>query len=228
MSFRKFAVLILLSLLGTVGKLRAQVGVYIGFSATDFSGISCLAPTGTTCANGAVYPQQGSAKPLGLLLGGYYDFKTYGPVRLGVDVRYNHESSNKAAADNVGGKNAVFSDTGLAGVRGSFKVHPNWFRPYVQASVGITKSNITEPSCITTTGATILCSGTTLNTPRTTDTFLRYEAFGGADVKVFPILDLRIIEVGVGNMNRVGSGTSGTTSSVGVKSIGAGIVFHLP
>ena len=46
------------------------------------------------------------------------------------------------------------------------------------------------------------------------------------DVRVFPILDVRVIELGIGGMDRVGPGLS--ASSLGVKSISAGIVFHLP
>ena len=44
--------------------------------------------------------------------------------------------------------------------------------------------------------------------------------------QLLPMLDLRPIELGIGNMNRIGSGSG--SNSVGVKSIGAGIVFHLP
>ena len=71
----------------------------------------------------------------------------------------------------------------------------------------------------------------------------RYEGFVGADVRIAPILDWRVIEVGIGNMTRIGDGTVVTTSasatgvpvttaptssSIGVRSIGAGLVFHLP
>ena len=230
MSFRKFVVLVSLSLLGAVGRLHAQAGVYVGFSATDFSGITCLAVAG--CSNGTPTLQQGSVKPTGLLLGGYYDFKTFGKIRVGADVRYNHDGANKSAADGAGGENSMSAQTVLGGVRGSyvFGQHYRWLRPYAQMSLGRTSSNVTEPSCVTTsgTGGTLLCSGLSSNTPRKMDSFFRYEAFAGADIRIFSILDLRLVEVGIGNMNRIGSGTSGTSSSVGVKSIGAGVVFHLP
>jgi hypothetical protein len=56
-----------------------------------------------------------------------------------------------------------------------------------------------------------------------------YEGFVGVDLHVFPLIDLRPVELGIGNMNRFGSGSGfDETSSVGVKSIGAAIVFHLP
>ena len=56
-----------------------------------------------------------------------------------------------------------------------------------------------------------------------------YEGFVGVDIHVLPLLDLRPIEVGIGNMNRVGSGSSiDGSSSVGVRSLGGGVVFHLP
>jgi hypothetical protein len=62
--------------------------------------------------------------------------------------------------------------------------------------------------------------------PRRYDNFLQYEGFVGADIRLFSIMDLRVPELGIGNMNRVGSGNG--TSSFGVKSIALGIVFHLP
>jgi hypothetical protein len=48
----------------------------------------------------------------------------------------------------------------------------------------------------------------------------------GVDIHVFPLIDLRPVELGIGNMNRFGSGNG--TSSIGVRTIGAAIVFHTP
>jgi hypothetical protein len=56
-----------------------------------------------------------------------------------------------------------------------------------------------------------------------------YEGFAGINIHIFPVIDLRPVELGIGNMNRFGTGGSPDgPSSVGVKSIGAAIVFHMP
>jgi hypothetical protein len=72
-------------------------------------------------------------------------------------------------------------------------------------------------------------SSTGVYSARTEDSFVQYEGFAGLTIHVFPIIDLRPIELGIGNMNRVGSTATGDgPGSIGVKSIGAAIVFHLP
>jgi hypothetical protein len=58
---------------------------------------------------------------------------------------------------------------------------------------------------------------------------MMYEGFAGVDIHVFPVIDLRPVELGIGNMDRFGSSATGDgPGSVGVMSIGAAIVFHLP
>ena len=107
----------------------------------------------------------------------------------------------------------------LGGVRGSFHTPISWLTPYAELAAGRTSTNATEPSCETTAGAIYLCQGgVTTASPRKFDSFVQYEAFGGIDLHVLPIVDLRVIEFGVGNMNRIGSGYG--SSSVGVISVG--------
>ncbi|SEG01516.1 hypothetical protein SAMN05421819_1691 [Bryocella elongata] len=217
-----------------VAKAQTQAGVYVGYAATRMSDISCLS-TSVACSNGTAAVNgttvsTGHLNPSGVFVGGYYDWRKFGPMTLGFDVRYMDARSNKSAVTSGGGENMVTSNTVLGGVRGSFPTPIHWIRPYIQASVGHTSSNVTEPTCITGGGGTLLCSSTTVTSPvpRQYDSFFTVEGFGGVDIRISSFLSLRAIELGYGNMNRLGNGTSGTTSSVGLSSVGAAVILHLP
>jgi hypothetical protein len=201
--------------LGCAVAARAQAGVYVGFQATQLSGITCFDPQDQcSSANGKVNPQ-------GFQAGAYYDFRNFGPVRLGIDFRGGTMRSNKSATSSGGGKDTTDLDNALLGVRGSFHTHYSWLSPYVQISAGYAKSNATLPLG---TGLVV-----TDPLPRTEDNFLMYEGLAGVTIHIFPMIDLRPIELGIGNMNRFGSsGAEDGPSSIGVKSIGAAVVFHLP
>lgn len=188
--------------LGMGARAQAQAGVYATYSASKLSGITCFATAPSTCTSAG-----GVVSPSGLQGGVYYDFKKLGPIRLGADLRYGSFHSNKSAASTTGGKNATTADTTLVGVRAVFKTPFSYLKPYVEGAGGWTRSDVTELT-------------------HTYDNFAQYEVFAGADVKVLPIVDLRAIELGIGNMNRFGTGNG--TSSVPVKTIAAGLVFHLP
>jgi hypothetical protein len=119
----------------------------------------------------------------------------------------------------AGGKDVTGFDNVLVGARGSFHTRYSWLNPYAQISVGYARSNATEP-----VAGTISVNSTPV--PRPEDNFILYEFFAGLDLHVFSTVDLRPVELGIGNMNRFGSGNG--PDSVGVKSIGAAIVFHMP
>jgi hypothetical protein len=191
---------------------QAQLGAYGLFSATGLSGIQCYDSQGK-CSSGG-----GKVNLTGLSGGLYYDFKTVGPVRLGVDFRGGAGHSNKSATSSAGGKDATGQQDFLAGVRGSIHTPISWLRPYAQVSAGWVHSDATEPFGTTTNGV--------VGGPRLYDNFVAYEGFVGADINVLPMLDLRAIELGIGNMNRFGTGSG--SSSAGIKSIGVGVVLHLP
>jgi hypothetical protein len=249
MNFRKSLVAVLMGLgtgLGCATAAQAQVGVYIGYTGMRLSGIQCLVTqtvsdsatppyTPLQCTNGANGPvvnstgtvltpgQTGDVNPSGIQFGGYYDFKTIGPVRLGIDLRGGDFHSNKSATSFAGGKNATGFDDGLVGVRGSFHTKYSWLSPYAQISVGYARSNATEPF-----GSPNVVASPTFS-PRTEDNFVIYEGFAGVDIHVFPLIDLRPVELGIGNLNRFGTtGTGDGPGSIGIKSIGAAIVFHSP
>ncbi|MBB5066792.1 hypothetical protein [Granulicella mallensis] len=209
---------------------RAQAGVYIGYSATRMTGITCFDPQtadpGAQCFTtnpSALTTPNNHVNPSGVFLGGTYDFRNVGPVRLGVDLRYNHDRANKSASSGAGGLNTTGANTVLAGIKGTVHTPVKWLKPYAEMAFGWTSSNVTEPF------GTSISFPSSPTPPRLYDNFFRYEGFIGADIRIAPTIDIRAIEFGLGNMNRLGStGTPGSTTSVGLQSIGAGIVFHLP
>ena len=225
MVLRKAVGLGLTAFLCLAGAAHAQLGVYGMYEGTDVTNVTCLALQATPseqCSS-----PNGAVKPFGGVGGAYYDFKTFGLVRLGIDARGEFLHANKSAADSTGQSGATRLHGALGGVRASFHTRYNWLKPYAEVGVGWVNSNVTEPSCLTNTGITPACGGGSFNpTPRKFDNFLKYEGLVGVDIRVFPIVDLRPIELGIGEMNRVGTGNG--DSSLGVKSIGAGLVFHLP
>lgn len=196
---------------------HAQAGVYIGYQATDLSGITCfaIAPNQCSSTGGKIYPA-------GFQAGAYYDFHNFGPMRFGLDFRGGTMHSSKSATSSAGGSDTTVLDNALLGARGSFHTPISWLNPYVQVSAGYARSNATLPFGSSLTTTTPL--------PRIEDNFLMYEAFVGLSIPIFPMIDFRPIELGLGNMNRIGN--SGATvdgpSSIGVKTIGASVVFHMP
>lgn len=207
--------------LGLSAAARAQFGVYGMYSVTHYSGIRCLSTAPVECANGASAGQTGVIDPLGGSGGVYYDFKSFGPVRVGVDLRAGANHNNKSGSSATGGNGSAGGQYVLGGLRGSVHTPFPWLKPYAQISVGYTHSDVTEPTDATTTGS--------VGAPRYYDKFIQYEGFVGADIRIASFLDYRAVEVGLGNMNRIGSGSSlDGSSSVGVKSLSTGVVFHLP
>jgi len=217
MCFRKLLFVGVAVFLCLAGTARAQFGVYGMYEGTDTTSITCLSTTVACSSPG------GNVKPFGGVVGVYYDFKTIGPMRLGGDFRGEFLHANKSAADSVGGQGVTRVHSALGGVRASFKTPISFLRPYAQISAGWASSNATERCVVTATFSGGICSA-----EAPFDNFLKYEVFAGADIRVFPILDLRPIELGIGGMSRIGSGSSGGSTSLGVRSIGAGLVFHLP
>jgi hypothetical protein len=90
----------------------------------------------------------------------------------------------------------------LGGVRASVHTPFNWLRPYAQISGGLGRSN-----------ADLL-----ILDPRSYQNYTQVEGFVGADIPILPILDLRAIELGAGEM-------FGPTNH-SIQSIGIGVVFH--
>jgi hypothetical protein len=199
MGFRK---LILSGVAALSCVAHAQLGVYGMYEGTQVSNVSCLG-VGVPCTSGG-----GSVNPFGGVGGVYYDFKSFGPVRFGADLRGELLHANKSAASPIGGDGSTRVHDALGGLRASFTTPINFLRPYAQVSAGWASSDVANLNIETYTN------------------YVKYEVFAGADIRVFPILDVRPIELGFGGMSRVGNGSG--NSSLTVKSIGAGVVFHLP
>jgi hypothetical protein len=214
MNFGKWMAVVFLGL-GCGLTARAQYGAYFGYTGERLGGITCKSFIGTMndCSATTASLSGGSTttsttdavNPSGMYFGGYWDFKTLGPVRLGADVRYYNMRSNKSASTSAGGPNSTTANTILGGIRGSFRAHYTWLRPYGEIAAGRTSTDAA-------------------NGPGSFSSYLRYQGFAGVDIRILPVLDLRAVEVGIGNMNATGGGSG----SISVRSIGASVVFHTP
>jgi hypothetical protein len=176
---------------------RAQFGVYGTVTGERFGGFQCQVTTGCAASGGV-------AKPYGGTFGGYYDFRSIGPVRLGVDVRGSVLNSNKSAVTNNSSIDFVRHYSALGGVRAEFRTPLKWLHPYGQISAGLGRSNAAFVD----------------NNPELYQNFTQVEGFAGADISILPVLDLRAIELGAGE--------AFGTSSHSIQSIGIGVVFHTP
>ncbi len=211
---------------------QAQFGVYGIYQGTSLTGIPCLSSTGV-CSNqpdvGPLQPGDNKVDPTGGFGGIFYDFRSYGPIRLGVDLRAGELHANKSAVSSAGGKDITTAQSYLGGVRGEVRTPISWLKPYAEILFGYTRSDAAVPICETTTGGTYLCNGSVgTPAPRALDSYLQYEGLIGADIRITSFLDLRAPELGLGEMNQVGNSNNASTSSIGVRSVGAGIVLHLP
>jgi hypothetical protein len=120
MNFGKWMAVVFLGL-GCTLAAHAQFGVYFGYTGERLGGIpcksfigtanNCSATTATLSGTGSSTALNDAVNPSGIYFGGYYDFKTIGPVRLGASVRYYDAKSNKSASTSAGGPNATSSNT---------------------------------------------------------------------------------------------------------------------
>lgn len=194
MNFPKMFLLSALGALGCMSAAQGQFAAYGTVNGAKVNGITCTDPQHICASN------DGSVRPYGGTLGVFYDFRSYGPMRLGADVRTSFMNTNKRADVYQGGTGIVRNYTGLAGARGTFNTRYKILRPYVQISGGFSRTNAIVP------------------TPGLFQTFGLVEGFAGLDLAVASNVDLRAIEFGAGEM--FGS------SSHSTQSIGLGIVFH--
>jgi len=188
---------------------HAQAGVYGLFTVDRQSGInsSPILPAGVAYNN--------SVNPLGFTGGAFYDFKSFGPVRLGVDLRGSTVNAHRGAQANSDGAGAhIYS--GLGGIRLSFHTPIKFIKPYVEGAAGIGRSNYGV-----LTNANIY---TYVNPGVQTISNLEYHGYGGVDVPFAPFADWRVFEVGYGALNSFGN----AAHTYPIISISTGVVFHLP
>jgi hypothetical protein len=217
MIFRK-AVLFLAAAIATTTIAHAQLGVYGTITVNRLSGQqgSPLAPLNADPAGcvGAAAPGckvNNSVDPIGGTGGVYYDFKTLGPVRLGVDVRASVTDSKQGVYTVSRGSGTRIYST-LGGIRASFHTPIKVIKPYIQVSAGLGRSDYGLALIGSPPGKLV-----TVNN-------LQYEGFAGVDLRLLPFMDFRVVELGYGALNSFG--TNSHTYPIGT--ISSGVVFHLP
>ncbi|HEX4154785.1 MAG TPA: hypothetical protein VHY48_04150 [Acidobacteriaceae bacterium] len=173
---------------------RAQFGVYGTVTGERVTGFICQDPQGHCAAS------NGTVKPYGGTFGGYYDFRSLGPFRVGVDLRGSVLNSNKSATLYASSTDLVRHYAALGGLRAEARTPFHWLHPYVEAAAGLGRSNAT--SVVATQY----------------QNYTQVQGFVGADITLLPMLDLRAIELGAGEMFG--------PSSHSIQSIGIGVVFH--
>ena len=192
---------------------QAQAGVYGAFTATRIGSLQSSPFAAFTNANGGT---KATVDVSGGTFGGYYDFKTVGPVRLGADVRGNVESSTRGAGvDSVGTGAHLYSV--LGGVRGAFHTRYSFLEPYVQLSGGLGRSDY---------GLNRQVNGTTppLNGSYLLQNSFEYHVFAGADIHLASFLDYRVVELGYGGLAAFGN----NSHNYSLRSVGTGLVLRLP
>lgn len=173
----------LFALVSAVPPAQAQFGGYAMFTAERLSGLSDSPRRDPTVA------YIDSTNPVGGTFGGFYDVRTIGPARLGVDARFSHTTDQRSAQrDKTSAGTHVY--TTLAGIRASFHTPIQPLVPYAQVSAGLGRSDY---GIVFATDASGRQKASTVNS-------LAYHAFVGVDYNLLPFLGLRVFEVGYGGL----------------------------
>jgi hypothetical protein len=199
MNFRRIFVLAVLIGMGCASAARAQFAAYGMLNGERLKAVKCTDPQ-ITCAS-----NDGTVRPYGGTLGASYDFRSYGLMTLGIDARASFLDSNKSAFSYQGGDDFARHYSILGGARGTFKTPYKVLRPYVQISAGLGRTDATTPPVQPKLNLVY-------------QSFTQVQGFAGLDLALFQNVDLRVIELGAGEMFG--------PSSHSVQSIGFGIVFH--
>jgi hypothetical protein len=207
MSFRKAVFLVAALAVATTASAHAQFGAYGMFTVDRLSNIAS-SPLPQSTDTTAV--RSNSVDPLGGTGGVYYDFMKLGPVRLGLDVRGSLLHTKRGAYVNFNGPGArVYS--ALGGVRAVFHTPFVPLKPYIQGSVGLGRSDYGLYNSVG-------------SSPNGIYSNFEYEGLAGLDIKLLPIMDYRVVELGYGGLNPFG--TNG--HNYPIKQVSMGFVFHLP
>ena len=193
---------------------HAQVGVYGEFTVNRLTGMAS-SPEPTPNITSA---RANSVDPLGGTGGVYYDFWKLGPVKLGADLRGSILTTKRGAYVNFDGGGArIYS--ALGGVRAVFHTPVAPLKPYIEGAAGLGRSDY---------GLLYNGAGVTSNSIVGNSTVLRnnfqYQFFAGLDIKVLPIMDYRVAELGYGGLDPFGT----YSHNYPIKSVSMGFVFHLP
>jgi len=207
MNFRRIFFLGVLVGLGCATVAQAQFAAYGMVTGERLRDIVCSEPGGCASTSNQLVPvgAKSGVDPYGGTLGVFYDFRSFGPVTLGADVRATFLDTDKAAYAYQASSASQRHDSVLGGARLTFKTPLKFLRPYAQISAGVGRSDATQPPIPTTLALDYR-------------TFTQVEGFVGLDLALWDNVDFRPIEFGVGEL--FGS------SSHNIQSIGIGIVFH--
>ena len=144
----------------------------------------------------------------------YYDFLKLGPLKLGADLRGSILHTKRGAYINFDGPGARIYSV-LGGVRASFHTPIKSLKPYIQGSFGLGRSDY---------GLYVGRPASNQPLPNPIFNNFQYEGLAGLDIKLLPILDWRVAELGYGGLNPFGS----YSHNYPIKQVGMGFVFHLP
>ncbi|WP_158942031.1 hypothetical protein [Granulicella sp. S190] len=214
MSFRKTVLLLATLAVATTVSARAQVGVYGMFTVNRLSNIASSPEQNPNVTS----TRTNSVDPLGGTGGIYYDFLKLGPIKLGADLRGSILTTKRGGYESFNGGGARIYST-LGGVRAVFKTPFAPLKPYVQGSVGLGRSDYG----LLYTEAGVTDNGIVGNSPILRNNF-EYEGIAGLDIKLLPILDYRVVELGYGGLDPFGT----NSHNYPIKQVSMGFVFHLP
>ena len=175
---------------------HAQIGVFGTVTGQRIGGVTCTQSGGggvSPCSSGTT-----TDKPYGASFGGYYEFRSFGPARVGVVIRGGVLNTNKDPGANVASTDLIREYTALGGVRASAGTPIKWIRPFGEVVAGYAKFGPVYAY----------------------NTYTKVEGLIGVDLPIASFVDIRAIELGAGAL--FGPSTHGT------QSIGAGLVFHTP
>lgn len=194
---------------------HAQGAVYGMVTAQNLGSLS-YNTVGYGTSNTVTTHTDGSFSPIGGVGGVYYDFRNVGRVRLGVDLRGSIASSSHGADPSSTGSGGRLY-TAMGGVRATFPTRYRLLAPYLQGSLGFARTDggKTPPPSFNSpnsfqNGRVVIDHG------------LAYQALAGLDLKVLPLMDIRIVELGIGGI----SGVNAQPGSHLLQSVGVGVVFH--
>jgi hypothetical protein len=209
MIFRKAVLFVAAAAVASSVSAFAQAGVYGMFTVDRLSNIDS-SPIPPLSSN----PQDtrlSTADPLGGTGGIYYDFMKLGPMRLGVDARGSILTTKRGAYVNFNGQGTKIYSA-LGGVRGVFKTKYAPLKPYLQLSAGLGRSNYGLITPTTNNGQTVIHNN------------FEYEGLAGLDIKLLPILDWRVAELGYGGLLATGN----LSHNYPIKQVSMGFVVHFP
>lgn len=192
---------------------HAQIAAYGTVTVQHLGGLSYTS-VGNTPSYTLVTHTNGTINPIGGTGGIFYNFRQYGPVKVGIDGRFTIATTNHGADPAAAGSGGRLY-TVLGGVRTTFPGHFTILAPYAQANFGLGRTDFgnggaTGPSA--TSGQLQINHG------------FAYEGLAGLDIHALPALDVRLFELGIGGV----SGVSGQTGNHLLESLSFGVVLHLP